>query len=516
MILDSFKFRSLLVFLAGSFMALAMPPTAWWPLLFVGLSVFYFMLSRTTGWRSFLTGWLFGLGYFLFGLYWIGNALLVPGNDFKWVWPLAILGLPVGLSIFTGLAALSATKLADLKTWRGYGVFVVCLMLSEWLRGTILSGFPWNLYGYAWTNVLPMVQSVSIFGAYGLSLISVLWAVLPGFLLISKPSRLVVQACIAVILISMAGLYGWGAYHLKANPTRERDDIIIRIVQPNISQEDKLSGRNIAQNVRHMVDQSIAIPFTPNKTYAIIWPETAISDYVMQDSGAINFIKSSLMPDKDKDMNRFLISGTLRHETNEAGETRYYNSIVTYDRNLMPVDHSDKSHLVPFGEYIPFKDIIPLQPFVRFAGFTSGGGVKTQTVESLPAFSGLICYEVIFPGAATTNNPYPEWIVTVTNDGWYGDSPGPYQHLGMAIFRAVEQGIPMVRSANTGISTVVDPQGRSLQKIGYGISSVADIALPYPATRKTFFSNCGNTLFLCALLLIAALTQRRRNLSKEL
>ena len=158
MVLNSFKFRALAAFAAGSLMAFAMPPTAWWGLLFPCLTAFYLLLSKTSGWWSFLTGWLFGFGYFLISLYWIGNALLVPGNDFKWVWPLAIVGLPIGLGIFTGLAAWATTKLSDLKTARGFGIFIVCLLLSEWLRGHILTGFPWNLYGYSWANVLPMVQ----------------------------------------------------------------------------------------------------------------------------------------------------------------------------------------------------------------------------------------------------------------------------------------------------------------------------------------------------------------------
>jgi apolipoprotein N-acyltransferase len=495
------RLSALFVFFAGAVMALSQPPTAWWFLLCPCLSYFYTQLAKQKGWRSFLTGWLFGFGYFLAGLYWIGNALLVPGNDFKWVWPLAILGLPIGLGIITGLAACAATHWANLKTWRGFCVFIICLTFSEWLRGHILTGFPWNLYGYAWAHQLPMVQSVSLFGIFGLTLLSTLWATLPGLLFILKPPLKTVAAGMMAILLSMAGLYGWGYLRLQSYPTQNNNDIIVRVVQPSIPQEDKWNQDKVALNLKRIVKDSSS-DFIKGKTYAIIWPETAISDFMMQDINVGRFIRSSLMNEEEK---RFLISGGLRHEIDDERKTVYFNSLLTYDHNLMPVDSYDKSHLVPFGEYIPFQNAIPMHPFVRFSGFTSGTGIKTQIVDGLPNFSGLVCYEVIFSGAVAAKTPRPEWIVNVTNDGWYGDSPGPYQHLAMTAYRAVEEGLPLIRSANTGISAVIDPNGRVLRKLNYNIEGFIDLPLPRALQNKTLYARAGDSIFFCFLVLMLGL-----------
>jgi apolipoprotein N-acyltransferase len=492
--------RAALTFVSGAVMAFSAPPTAWWPLLFICLSAFYVLLSPLKGWRAFLSGWLFGFGYFVIGLYLIGNALLVPGNEFKWVWPLAIVGLPIGLAIFTGLAALVATRFADFKTWSGYCVFVFCLVASEWLRGNILTGFPWNLYGYTWAHHLAMVQSVSIFGVYGLTFLTTLWACVPGILYLQGAKA---KQCILpglAVVLSIASLYGWGAMRLKDNPTVNRDDLIVRVVQPNIPQEDKSNPDLFVPNLRKLVGASTA-PFLPGKTYAIIWPETAVSDYAMQDKNVSDFIRTSL---PGKETPYFIMAGTLRHEDSGDGKTTYYNSLVTYDRSLKTLNSYDKSHLVPFGEYIPFKDYIPLHPFVRFSGFTSGGGITTQSPASLPPFSGLVCYEVIFSGQVADNAQRPEWMVNVTNDGWYADSAGPYQHLSMAVYRAVEEGIPLIRSANTGISAIIDPNGRIIQHINYGIAGFTDAPLPR-FLPHTLFNKAGKSLFFIGMLLLLGL-----------
>lgn len=473
--------RYILIFLSGAVMALAMPPTAWWPLSFVGLSSFYVLLAPVKGWRGFLCGWLFGFGYFLAGLYWISNALLVPGNEFKWVWPLAIIGLPVGLAIFTGLAAWLITRCSILASWRGFTMFVTALLISEWLRGHILTGFPWNLYGYAWSGVLPMVQSVSLFGVYGLTLLTILWCTLPGFLYVMKPQRKAVVGIILLSVTSMAGLYGWGALRLHNHQTEYRDDIIVRLVQPNIPQEDKWNSDRLVFNLKKTVDMSSLTP-RPGKTMVIVWPETAISDFVMQDPNAADYIRTNLFNSGEK---IFLATGVLRHGIQD-NKPLYFNSLGIYGPELKELAAYDKSHLVPFGEYIPFQDKIPLNPFVNFGSFTPGTGITTQTVPGLPPFSGLICYEVIFPGSVALTTPRPEWIINVTNDAWYGDSPGPYQHLVISQFRAVEEGLPLARSANTGISAIIDPFGRIITKFPYGTDSVQDQQLPVAASLPPF------------------------------
>lgn len=497
--------RALLTFVAGAAMAFSAPPTAWWPFLFICLSTFYVLLSPLKGWRAFLSGWLFGFGYFVVGLYWIGNALLVPGNEFKWVWPLAIVGLPIGLAIFTGLAALAATRFADFKTWRGYCIFVFCLVTSEYLRGNILTGFPWNLFGYSWAHHLAVVQSVSLFGVYGLTLLTTLWACVPGILYLRGATLKQCAVPGLAVVLSIGALYSWGAMRLKDHPTQNRDDLIVRVVQPNIAQEDKSNPDLFVPNLRKLMGASAA-PFLPGKTYAIIWPETAISDYALADTNVSDFIRKSL---PGKETSYYIVAGTLRHEDSVGEKTTYYNSVVTYDRNLKALESYDKSHLVPFGEYIPFKDYIPLHPFVRFSGFTPGGGIITQGTTPLPPYSGLVCYEVIFAGEVVEKSLRPEWMVNVTNDGWYADSAGPYQHLSMAVYRAVEEGIPLIRSANTGISAIIDPNGRMIRHLNYGIGGYIDAPLP-AALRPTLFNKHRNSLFFTGMLLLLGLGIAKR------
>lgn len=480
----SFRLRALLVFIAGAIMALAMPPTAWWPLLFAGLSLFYILLTPFRGWCAFLLGWLFGLGYFLVGLYWIGNALLVPGNTFLWAWPLAVLGLPLALAVFTGAGCWLATRFADLKTWRGYAAFILGMMFVEWLRGHIFTGFPWNLYGYGWAGHLPMVQSVSLFGVYGLTLLTIAWCALPGFLYASQRHRKTISLSLCTLILSLGGFYGWGWNRLNANPPQARDDVIVRVVQPNIPQDEKWNRDMQVQNLQKIVMESSS-DFISGKTYAIIWPETALSDYIAQDPNAADFIRSSIF---SGDRQGFLISGVLRHEEGPGGQMRYSNSLVAYDSRLSPKSIYDKTHLVPFGEYIPFQKYIPLKPVVQFSGFTPGNGPETQNISGLPPYSGLVCYEVLFPGFVTGKTIYSEWIINVTNDSWYGDSPGPYQHLTKAVYRAVEEGLPLARAANTGVSAFIDPYGRIEGKIGYNKSGYIDVALASPVANATHYA----------------------------
>lgn len=496
-----FRTRAALAFAGGLCVALSMPPLHLWPLLIAGLSFLFIALHRETGKRALAIGWCFGFGHFLLGLFWIGNALLVPGNEFLWAWPFAVLGLPLALAFFPALGCWAAARLVPLSGWRGYAALTAGLMLSEWLRGHILTGFPWGLYGYGWAGVLPLVQSVSLFGVYGLSFLSILWGFLPGFLLVTRPARRVTVAALCIALLSLGGLYGWGAYRLSS-PVENRDDIMVRVVQPNIAQEDKWNGNMAVPNLQKLVWNSSS-DFLPGKRYAIIWPETAITDYIAADPNASDFIRSEIFP---PGRNGYLFSGVLRHATAADGKPAYFNSLVAYDRELQPAATYDKSHLVPFGEYIPFQRFIPLRPVVQFSGFTPGDGVKTAFTGSFPGFSALICYEVIFPGRVAKKAPAPEWIINATNDGWYGDSPGPYQHLAKAIFRAVEEGVPLVRSANTGISAIINPHGRVLGRIGYNTAGYIDAPLPRPVLPQTPYSRYGDfftyALFLSLLCFI--------------
>ncbi len=458
--MDIFKktpLKALLCFAAGGFSSLAMAPASLWPALFVGLSTLYIALVKAHATKTaFLYGWLFGFGYFLFGLSWIGNALLIEGNPYKWAWPLAVSGLPFILSFFTASACALSKHFSDLKKISGFLSFCSLMIIFEWLRGHVFTGFPWNLFGYTWGEILPLIQVVSLSDIYLLSFLTVLWATLPGYLYISvKDKDKMKQALILALLIlsSFIATYGYGSWRLNNASLEYHEDIEIRIVQPNIEQKDKWDRAKMMSNFQKLLDLSRPDSHS-NKTTYIIWPETALSQWFLQDKISREQISMLLTSYENS---AILITGALR---NDLEKEEYFNSLIIMNTNGEITNIYNKHHLVPFGEYIPFQKWIPLTPVVNFTGFVKGNGPQTYKTPEGLSYLPLICYEAIFPGKAQKENLSPDFIINITNDAWYGKSAGPYQHFMQNKFRALETGTPLVRSANTGISALIDPYGR--------------------------------------------------------
>lgn len=452
----------ILIFLAGAFSALAMAPTNFWPALFVGLSGLYLSLYKTkTPANAALTGFMFSLGYFGFSLIWVGNALLIEDNPYAWAWPLAVVGLPALLSLFTAIGCYVYKVLyKDTNNFTSYVAFATFLFISEYARGHLLTGFPWNLYGYTWIDILPIAQLASLSSIYFLTLVTIFWASAPAFLLASHYSKST-KAFITIILISSVALsYTYGAKRIHDNPAQYHDEYEIIIIQPNIAQSEKWKPENIAKNFINQIELSkYQASETQSKALAhyIIWPETAISQNIIDTPWAITTIRNMLRGYSGK---AYLITGALRYDREQDA---YFNSVITFNNNAEIIHTYNKSHLVPFGEYIPFENIFDIAPIVGFSGFKQGSGQVTLAMPEGIKFSPLICYEIIFPNKSIENtSSRPDMILNLTNDGWYGDSPGPYQHLVQSQFRAIETGIPVLRSANTGISTIISPLGKSL------------------------------------------------------
>ncbi len=468
-----------LSFLAGACMVLALPPYNWWPCFFLGMSLFYIVVAHSTsGKTAFAYGWCFGFGYFVCGIGWIANALLVDGNDYAWAWPLAAAGLPALLALFTATASLLAVKYSDLKTLSGFALFLAAIMISEYLRGHILTGFPWNLYGYIWAETLPLAQLTSLAGIYGLSLLTLAGGAIAGFIVIWRHGLPAKGSLLGALLFLYGITYFWGHNRLQAHPTEIRNDLTIRLVQPNIAQEDKWNPDKLMANLGKLLELSTANDINNLMPTLIVWPETALTPRLLQDEIAATAIKDMM---RSYSQPVFLASGLLRSEHRQEENRRlYYNSLALFDRRLQPVGMFDKAHLVPFGEYMPLQDWIPLRPVAQYTGFESGHGPATLSIpiQTAPTFSPLICYEVIFSGALTPRDDRPEFIVNVTNDGWYGDSAGPPQHFAKTRFRAIEEGLPVVRSANTGISGVIDPLGRIIYQQPLLTAAGYNIILP--------------------------------------
>jgi len=482
----------------GALMVLALPPVGFFPVIFASVPALILLTATApTRFRAFLAGWAFGAGYFIFGLYWVSAALFVDIHQWAWVLPLSLVVGPAVLGIFYGLIPLPVWQ------WRArrdaYALlFVTVWALVEYARGHVMTGFPWNLPGHVWNDVLPVLQTASLAGLYGLSLLTLLWAALP---LLYKNRAVAVPVAASLLLLS-----AWGGWRLYVHPTQPAGEYLVRIVQPNLPQSMKWDPdedwRNLERHVtlgKNTEAEQAAEREAPPPRF-IVWPETASTADLEHFPEIAQFIAAG-MP-----QNSTLILGNLRVTLDRRqSPVAYHNSVTALNKKAEVEATYDKHHLVPFGEYIPFRNemsvIRPLALAVSGIGdFTPGDGVKTLHLEGRPSFSPLICYEVIFPRAVVDAADRPQWLVNVTNDGWYGNSAGPYQHLAIARLRAIEEGLPLVRAANTGISAVVDPVGRIIARQPLLTEGRLDSFLP-SALPPTLYARFGDAAFYVLTLL---------------
>lgn len=501
--------RAALVAAAGAAGAAALPPVGIIPALFSVAVLAWAVRTAGSGRGAAVAGWLWGFGFHVAGLYWIANALLVDGARHAWLIPFAVAGLPALLGLFTAAAAWTARRLAR-DGVAGWLALAGCLAAAEWLRGHLLTGFPWNLPAYVWDPVPAMLQPAALFGAYGLSLVTLLAAAAPALWVDPAAGRRGRLAATAACAALLGGLGLWGWMRLPAGPAPAVEGVVVRVVQGNIDQRDKwnptlkprhvlrylsLSAAGAAPSVRA---DGVAPGAAPT---VVVWPETAIA-YLVGDDTPLTGLAGAV-PEGGN-----LLFGVVR----TAGG-RVYNSVLALAGDGTTRWAYDKAHLVPFGEYVPLRGILPLEPIVQGArDFTPGPGLMTLPVAGAPPVSPLVCYEAIFPGAAVgrgAGGERPGWLLNLTNDAWYGRSSGPYQHQAITRMRAVEEGLPIVRAANTGISYVADPYGRTLGELGLGTAGSLDAPLPR-ALEPTPYSRAGDAIFLLsvALLLLGARIRR--------
>jgi len=491
--------RHLAAFLLGALAVGALPPVDMTPVLLISFPGLVWLADGNRGFFSaFALGWDFGFGFFVAGLYWIAAALFVNIAQFWWLVPFAVMGLPAGLAIFTG-AALGASYL--FCRWLRLGgtgrVLALALFwaIAEWLRGHVLTGFPWNLIGYAWSGAFPgaltMLQTVSLVGIYGLSLITVLAAALPARLGDFSGNRWA-PTLTAVLLIAVPA--GWGAYRLAHGHPGDEPGVMLRLVQPSIPESAKNDPSQVLVNFRKLF--ALSTSPGPKHLSAVIWPEAAAPPFLDRDGGARKALAQAAPLDG------YVITGTVRTDPAPQPPTHIWNSLVAIDHEGVIRATYDKFHLVPFGEYVPFRSILPMKKITPgMIDFSAGPGPRTITLPGLPPFSPLICYEVIFPGAVVDPAHRPAWLLNITNDAWYGYTSGPFQHVAIARTRAVEEGLPLARAANNGISALFDPYGRVLGRLDLDAVGVLDEKLP-DALPPTLYSRLGDGSFFAALLLI--------------
>jgi apolipoprotein N-acyltransferase len=503
--------------LLGVLAAAALPPVDMVPLLVVSFSGLVWLaadLSRPR--EAFVLGWSFGFGFFLAGFYWIALALLVDIAAYWWLLPLAVIALPVCFGVFSGVALVAYERIGARGVFARACALGVTWTASEWLRGHILTGFPWNLIGYVWSGGFPgadtVLQTTAAIGIYGLSLITVIAAALPAGL--GDPTfgtarrwRRFVPAGAALLLVAL--LAGAGAVRLAGASVAMVPDIRLRLVQPSIAQTLKWDPQERESNFQRLL--ALSAGTGSEGVTDIIWPEAAATFFLNREPARRAAI-ARVAP-----RGGLVITGALRTEPPPERPVHAWNSLVAIDDTGAIRGNYDKFHLVPFGEYMPLRWLIPI-PAIANDGvdFAAGPGPRTLDLPGLPPVGPLICYEVIFPGAVTDPAHRPAWLLNVTNDAWYGFSSGPFQHFSIARVRAVEEGLPLVRAANNGISGVIDPYGRVVKRLGLDDVGVVDSGLPVGLPDPPLYARAGDWLLLILMLgaSLPLLAGRRRKKSR--
>lgn len=499
--------RRMIAFAAGAVGALAMAPFNFFPALMIPMTVAIWLIdgeaqgagrieiSVPAARRAFADGWWWGFGYFVASFWWLGAAFLVEADEFAWAMPLGVAGLPAMLAVFPALGFLLARLLWSPGAGRLFA-FAAALSFTEWLRGHVLTGFPWNSFGMALGGNLVAAQLASLIGLYGLTVLSILLFSAPA-VLGDKPSvrgagRRVPPAILAATLV-FGGICGFGVWRLSQATVPPVNGVRLRIMQPNLPQDAKFRPENKAWILNHYLDLSIRESALDHLgldgVTALIWPESAFPFILSRDPRALAVIGAVLPQDT------VLVTGAAREEDGLRGLPSFFNAIQIVASGGHILESYDKIHLVPFGEYLPFQSIfdrLGLHQFVHVpGGFEAGSGPRFLLVPGLPAAAPLICYEAIFPGEAVSaglSGERPGFILNVTNDGWFGLTAGPYQHFAQARLRAIEEGLPLIRAANTGISAIVDPYGRIEGEMPLGTEGILDGTLPR-ALAPPFFAN---------------------------
>ncbi|HKS89609.1 MAG TPA: apolipoprotein N-acyltransferase [Stellaceae bacterium] len=492
-----------LAFLFGALLAGAMPPFDMSFLVFAAFPGLLWLDEGSAGpWASARLGYVFGLGFFVAGMYWIAAALFVDIARFWWALPFAVLGLPAVLSAFPaaalGLTGFATARLGLAPIARVF-LFAVAWSAAEWARGHVLTGLPWNLVGYAWSGGFPgaltILQSTAWVGIYGLSFITVLAASLLALLGAASLgpltwSRRAAPAIAAALLMLVPAAAG--ALRLRLRPPAATATWL-RLVQPSIPETLKWNPAAAEANFARLIELSSAPAEHP--LAAVLWPEAA-SPFFLERDAAHREMVAAVAP-----KGGYVLTGALRATPPGAHPLRVWNSVEAIDSTGAIRARYDKAHLVPFGEYMPFADLLPMKKITPGAiDLSAGPGPETIALPGLPPLSPIVCYEAIFPGAVVDRANRPAWILNVTNDAWYGRSTGPYQHFAIARTRAVEEGLPLVRVANNGISGVIDAEGRVAARTGLDDVTYADVQLP-AAAPPTLYAMAGDWLFVAMLAL---------------
>lgn len=490
--------RLLFSFVAGAISAAGFEPLNIFALLLLSYGALVLLIDGAAGKdhrlrNAAIIGWAFYFGQYLAGWYWLGYAFLVDPAHHLWQMPFAVVALPAAVALL-GAGASVLGVLFWVKGPSRLLVFAIVMGCAEWLRGHVFTGFPWNLPGYSWGASLAVLQGASVMGAYGLSFLTILFGASLADLFAGRLRPALAMSAVFLLM------WGYGLHRLESATRRDVPGVFLRLVQPDIPQREKINPRYWIANWEKLMALSLA-PDRRGLPTHIIWPESATGFAIARAPGAIQQLK--LLTRRGQTM----ILGSVRLVQGPHGEAGYNSLYLFAPHHDSPLVY-DKFHLVPFGEYVPFAKLLSQVGFTQITdsaiGFSAGDHPHVMAVPGAPPMTPLICYEVIFPHAVTDGSaPRPGWFVNITDDSWFGPWAGPRQHFLIARVRAIEEGLPIVRDANTGISAVIDAVGRVRAELGLNKSGDIDTALPV-ALPPTIYARFGDLVFLL-LLVVAAI-----------
>jgi apolipoprotein N-acyltransferase len=490
--------RYALCYLFGTGTALALAPTHLIVLAALGFSQLYLTLENSRTKRmAFLSAWWFGFGYFVTGLYWVSISFMVDAKQYGWAVPFAVFGLTGFLALYPALVGV-VLQLVKQKGWRGVVLFSMLWVLSEYLRAHLFYGFPWNLVAYMWTLSDGMIQSASWFGVYGLGFLTILLLTMPAVLIKHGQTKpLAIMVALALLV------YGGGLWRLSMAEVTYVENVKLRLVQASIEQKVRWDPAFQTQAVKKHIELSTIN--RPQDVTHVVWAETAMPFQLNPYSKWADLLANAAPPGGG------LITGYIHTEGNGSQNWKAWNSMTMVASDGSISKPYDKHKLVPFGEFMPLAGLLPKQMLPGPTGFAQGIGPETVKWPGLPEVSPLVCYEAIFPELSVDKNNLPDWILNLTNDAWFGRSSGPYQHLAMVRMRAVEQGLAVVRVANSGITAVIDPYGRIVDQLGLGVVGAIDALLPSKVQGGTLYSRISDfvVLFLIVILGIALIVRRK-------
>ena len=496
-----FIIEILLVIILGGLTSLSLPPFNFFLISFFTLSIlFIFLFKKLAVQRGgnffFLYGWLFGFSYFLSSLYWITISLTFDPN-FIFLIPIALILIPSFLGLFYGLATFIFYKLKIKKLLSSFFLFSLLFGLVEFLRGNILTGFPWNLFIYSLSENLSFISFVSIVGTYSLNLLIISFFSAPAIYILRK-SKVDVFISIFMLLIPILFLY-YGKLHKQKFLNSETIDnpYLIRIIGSNISLDRFYSDNQTENIINELIN--LSSPETNKRTF-FLWPEGIIPNTYLDEFKLYKQLFS-----KHFNENHLIGLGiSSRSLVNE--EYKYFNSLSIFDSELNLLQNYNKVNLVPFGEFLPFENLlnrIGIKTITNnISSFTKGDDRKIINIEynlKELKFLPLICYEIIYSGNLTKDDNY-DLIINISEDGWFGKSIGPKQHFAHSIFRAIETGKYIIRSANNGMTAIINPLGDIEKKIDYNKDGFID----FEKRRNfdpTIFSLYGNKIFILIILL---------------